>query len=91
MFSLSPNRSKLTQYAISENLFFKNFVSGTPSEPETPMLSMLILLHTMSFAMTFSKGLVHYYYMPQVSKILSTGIASVPSYKFTVQALVFKV
>ena len=42
---------------------------------QTPTLCMFIVFHTIPFAMALSKGLVHYYYMPQVSKILSTGIA----------------
>ena len=59
------------------------------TRPQTPMLCMLIVFHTMSFAVALSKGLIHYYYMPQASKILSTGIASIaiPSYKFTIWAL----
>ena len=59
------------------------------ARPQTPMLYVLIAFHTMSFAVTLSKGLIHYYYMPQASKILSTGIASTPSYKFTIQTLVY--
>ena len=55
--------------------------------PQTPMLCMLIVFHTMQFAVTLSKGLVHYYYMPQAFKILSIPIASIPSYKFTIRAL----
>ena len=54
---------------------------------QTPMLCMLIVFHTVSFAVTLSKGLIHYYYMPQASKFLSTGMASTPSYKVTIQAL----
>ena len=48
---------------------------------QTPMLCILIVFHTMPFVVTLSKGLVHYYYVPQASEILSTGIASIPSYK----------
>ena len=55
--------------------------------PQTPMLCMLIVFHTMPFVVTLSKGLVHYYYMPQASKILSTGLASIPLYKLIIRAL----
>ena len=55
--------------------------------PQTPMLCMLIVFHIMPFVVKLSKGPVHYYYMPQASKILSTGIASIPLYKFTIRAL----
>ena len=51
------------------------------AHPQTPMFSMLIVFHIMPFAVTLSKGLIHYYYMPQVSKILSTGIASIATSK----------
>ena len=64
--------------------FVKKFLGGTP---QTPMLCLLIVFHTMPFAVTLSYGLIHYYYMPQASKFLSTGIASIPSYKFTIWAL----
>ena len=40
------------------------------------MLCILIAFHTMPFAVTLSKGLIHYYYTPQASKILTTGIVS---------------
>ena len=39
-----------------------NFLGGMP--PHTPILCMLIMLCTMSFAATLSEGLVHYCYMP---------------------------
>ena len=42
--------------------------------PQTPMLCMLIVFHTMPFVVSLSKGLIHCYYKPQASKILSTGI-----------------
>ena len=42
---------------------------------QTSTFCMFIVFHTMPFAMALSKDLVHYYYMPQASKILSTGIA----------------
>ena len=58
------------------------------TRPQTPMLCMLIVFHTMTFAVTLSKDLVHYYYIPQASTILSTCTVSIPSYKFTIQALV---
>ena len=80
-FKCLASRSKLAQNAILEHLFCKNCPGGIP---QTPMLCMLIVFDTMQFAETSSKGLVHYYYMPQASKILSTGITSIPSYKFTI-------
>ena len=69
-----------------EHLFCK---SSWAACLHTPMLCKLNVFYTMLFAVTLSKGFIHYYYMPQASKILSTGIASIPSYnKFTIQALI---
>ena len=84
-FKCSASRSKLAQNAYLEHIFCKNCPGGTP---RTPILCMLIVFHTMQFAETSSKSLVHYYYMPKASKILSTGIASIPLYKFTIRALI---
>ena len=78
MFSLSASKSKLAQNAISEYLFCKDFLGGTP---HTLMLCMLSVFHTMPFAMTSFIGLVHYYNMTEASKILSTGIAIVYLHK----------
>ena len=68
----------------SQSTCFVNFFWVT--FPQTPMFCMLIVFHTMPLVVTLSKGLVHYYYMPQASKILSTGLASIPLYKFTIRA-----
>ena len=48
---------------------------------------VLIVFHTKPFEVTLSKVLVHYYYMPQASNVLSIGIAIIPSYKFKILAL----
>ena len=69
----------------SQNTYFVNVFCMAC--PQTPMLCKLIVVHTMSFVVTLFKGLIHYYYMPQASKIFSIGIANIPSYKFTIQAL----
>ena len=78
---VDQNRHRIqSQSTCFVNVFWVTF-------PQTPMLCMLIVFHTIPFVVKLSKGLVHYYYMPQASKILSTGIASIPLYKFTIRAL----
>ena len=77
---------KLTQNANLEHLFCK---SSWAACLHTPMICKLYVFHTMLFAVTLSKSFIHYYYMLQASKIVSTGIASIPSYnKFIIQALI---
>ena len=79
---VDQNRHKLqSQSTYSVKIFWAAY-------PLTPILCMLILFYTMPFAVTLSKGLVDYYYMPWASKILSIGIASIPSHKLTIWALV---
>ena len=80
-FKYSASRSKLAQMQSQSTYFVKFF---WVAHSQTPMLCMLIVFHTVSFAVTSSKGLVHYYYMPQASKFLSTSIASAPLYKVTI-------
>ena len=83
-FKYSVSRSKLAQMQSQSTYFVKLF---WVVHSQTPMLYILIVFHTVSFAVTLSKGLVLYYYMPQASKFLSTGIASTPSYKVIIQVL----
>ena len=79
MLSLSASISKMAQNAMSEQLLCKNFLGRMPPGSHT---CMLIVFHMMPFVVTLSKDLIHYYYMPQASKILSTGIASIYTYTF---------
>ena len=82
-----PNSFKCSVYLLvdqnlhkmqSQSIYFVKIFLVTC--PQTPIICMLTVFHTMPFAVTLFKGLVHYYNMPQASKFLSTGIASIPSY-----------
>ena len=84
----SLNSFKCSAYQLVDQKWHKMQFQSTHfvkifqvARSQTPMFSMLIVFHTMSFAVTLSKGLIHYYYMPQVSKILSTGITSIATSK----------
>ena len=66
ILSVGQPVSWLIKIATKFNLRAFNFCR----RPNFSMLHIFIVLCTMPFTMTFSKGLGHYYYMPQACKIL---------------------
>ena len=68
---VDQNWHKMQSHA--QSTYFARFLGGMP---QTPMLCMLIVFHTMtSVVVTLSKVFVHqYYYYPQASNMLLTGI-----------------